>query len=109
MILGVTQKYELRVSFKFKEPSHFSMLRSKLWYNKTETKNIKVAKMVEFILTSDQYPRKINFSQSFSSIILLLFLLGKTDFHKMLLGLKWVFCLGANDKNLGENVAWWHE
>ena len=35
-----------------KEPSHFSMLESKLKYNKTETKTAMVAKMVEFTLTS---------------------------------------------------------
>ena len=31
------------------------MLEAKLWQNKTETKNVKVAKMVEFIKTCDQY------------------------------------------------------
>ena len=44
-----------------KEPSHFSMLESKLSHNKTETKNIKVAKMMEIIKTCDQYPYKFNF------------------------------------------------
>ena len=34
-----------------KEPSHFSMLEAKLWYNKAETKSVKVAKMVKFIKT----------------------------------------------------------
>ena len=28
---------------------HFSILEYKLWHNKTETKNVKVAKMVELI------------------------------------------------------------
>ena len=37
------------------------MLEAKLWHNKTETKNAKVAKMVEFIKTFDQYPRRFNF------------------------------------------------
>ena len=37
-----------------KEPSQFSILESKLWYNRTE--------MVEFIKTCDQYPCKFNFS-----------------------------------------------
>ena len=39
-----------------KEPSHFIMLETKLWHNKTEIKNVKVAKMMEFIKTCDQYP-----------------------------------------------------
>ena len=46
------------------------MLESRLWYNKIETKNVKVAKMMEFIKTYDQYPRKFNFGHFFSSIIL---------------------------------------
>ena len=29
------------------------MLESKLWHNKSETKNVKVAKMVEFIKTCE--------------------------------------------------------
>ena len=49
---------------------NFSRLESKLWHGKTETKNEKVAKMVEFIKTCDQYPRKFNFGHLFSSIIL---------------------------------------
>ena len=32
-----------------KGPSHFNMLEGKLWYSKTLTKNVKVAKMVQFI------------------------------------------------------------
>ena len=44
-----------------KEPSHFSMLETKLWHNKTEIKNVKVAKMMEFIKTCDQYPCRFNF------------------------------------------------
>ena len=35
------------------------MLESKLWYNKTETKNVKVAEIVEFIKTCDQYPQSL--------------------------------------------------
>ena len=31
-----------------KEPSHFSMLESKLRLKKTETENLKVAEMVEY-------------------------------------------------------------
>ena len=37
------------------------MLESKLRYSKTESRNVEVAKMVEFIKTCDQYPRKFNF------------------------------------------------
>ena len=43
------------------------MLESKLWYNRTETKNAMVAKMVESIKTCDQYPCKFNFGHFFSS------------------------------------------
>ena len=46
------------------------MLKAELWHNKTETKNVKVAKMVEFIKTCDQYPRRFNFGNFFNSIIL---------------------------------------
>ena len=45
-------------------------LNLKIMANKTETKNVKVEKMVEFIKTCDQYPRKFNFGHFFSSIIL---------------------------------------
>ena len=34
------------------------MLESELWHNKTGTSNVKVAKMMEFIKTYDQYPSK---------------------------------------------------
>ena len=37
------------------------MLETKLWHNKPDNKNIKVAKMVEFIKTCDQYPCRFNF------------------------------------------------
>ena len=37
------------------------MTESKLWSNKTEIKNVKVAKMVEFLKTCVQYPYKFNF------------------------------------------------
>ena len=33
------------------------MLEAKLWHNKTETKNVNVAKMVKFVKTCDQYFR----------------------------------------------------
>ena len=43
-----------------KEFSRFRMFESKLWHNRTETKNVKVAKMAEFIKACDQYsPRFI--------------------------------------------------
>ena len=57
------------------------MLGSKLKYNRTETKNVKVAKMVEFIKTYDQYPYKFNFGNFFSSTILLPFCWGKIKKH----------------------------
>ena len=37
---------------------------------KTEIKNVKVAKIVKFIKTCDQYRRKFNFGKFFISIIL---------------------------------------
>ena len=37
------------------------MLEAKLWHNKTETKNVKVAKMVQFVKTCKQYPHRFNF------------------------------------------------
>ena len=45
------------------------MLESKLWHNKTETKNVNVAKMVEFIKTYDEFPRRFNFGDLFNSIM----------------------------------------
>ena len=45
------------------------MLEAKLWYNKAEMKNVKVAKMVEFIKTCDQYPRRFNFGIFFNYIM----------------------------------------
>ena len=43
---------------------------NQLWYNKTETKNVKVAKMVKFIKTYTLMPRKFNFGNFFNTIIL---------------------------------------
>ena len=40
-----------------KKPSHSSMLESKAWCKKTETKNLKV----KFTKTCDQHPPKFNF------------------------------------------------
>ena len=44
------------------------MLETKLWHNKIDTKNVKVAKMMEFIKTCDQYPHRFNFDNFFNSI-----------------------------------------
>ena len=95
------------------------MLEAKLWHNKTETKNVKVAKMAEFIKTCDQYPRRFNFGNFFNSIILLpspkphplLILLGKNRSLENAVREEWVisFCLGSNDRNLGEGFASEHE
>ena len=41
------------------------MLEPKPWHNKTETKNLKVANMMEFIRTCDQYPSKFDFGRFF--------------------------------------------
>ena len=63
------------------------MLEAKFWHNKTEIKSVKLAKMVEFIKTYDQYPPRFNFGNFFNSIIILLSLLSareKIDLHKML-------------------------
>ena len=46
------------------------MLEFNLWHNKTETKNVKVAKVVEFIKTCNQYPRRFTFGHFFSFVIL---------------------------------------
>ena len=43
------------------------MIESKLWHNKTEIENEKLAKMVEFIKTCDQIPYKFNFGHFFCS------------------------------------------
>ena len=75
------------------------MLEAKLCHNKTETKNAKVAKMVEFIKTCDQYPRRFKFGHFFNSII--------RPFRKRCLGGIGNFLLpGGNDKILGESFAW---
>ena len=65
------------------------MLESELWHNKTGTSNAKVAKMMEFIKTCDQYPRKFNFGHLFSSIILPLSA-GENRFSKPFFVEKWV-------------------
>ena len=62
------------------------MLEAKLWHNKTETKNVKVAKMMEFIKTCDQYPRRFHFGHFFNSIITPLSAGEKIDLLKTLFG-----------------------
>ena len=81
----------------------FTMPEAKLWYNKTETKNVKVAKTVEFIKTCDQYPCTLNFGNFFNFIILCTFCWGKNRSSEKAAGEDWVtsFCLGDNDKNQG--------
>ena len=79
------------------------MLEAKLWRNKTETNNVKVAKMVEFIKICDQYPRRFNFGNFLNVIILFPHSAGeKKIFRKRCLeGMGNSFCLGGNGKNLG--------
>ena len=56
-----------------KQPSHFSLLESKLCHNKTETKKVKVANGgIRFIKTYDQYFCKFISGPIFGSIVLLL-------------------------------------
>ena len=76
------------------------MLEAKLWYKKTETKNVKVVKMVEFIKTCNQYPRRFNFGNFFNSIIFSLSAEEKSSENAV--QEEWIisFCLGGND-NLG--------
>ena len=83
------------------------MLEAKLWHNKTETKNVKVAKMVEFILTCDQYPRRFKFGNFFNSLILPPFCWGKNRSSENAVREEWVifFCLEGNDKNLVKSFA----
>ena len=60
------------------------MLKAKLLHNKTETKNVNVVKMVKFIKTCGQYPRRFNF---FKSIILPALSAGeKIDLQRTLFG-----------------------
>ena len=51
---------------------------------KQKQKNIKVAKMVEFIKTCEQYLLKFNFGNFFNSILLSPFCWGKIDLQKTL-------------------------
>ena len=100
-----------------KEPSHFSMLEAKLWHNETEIKNVKVAKIVEFIKTCDQYPRRFSFSNFCNSIIIPPspppppFCLGENRSSENAVRQEWVisFCLGGDDENLAQSFAWEHE
>ena len=83
------------------------MLAAKLWHNKTETKSVKVAKMVEFIKTRDQYPCRFNFGTFFNSIIPHSLLLGKNRSLGNAVWEEWIvsFCLRGNDENLGESFG----
>ena len=87
------------------------MLEAKLWHSKTETNNVKVAKMVNFIKTCDQYPRRFNFVNFCYSIILPSLSAGeKYIFRKCCSGGMSNFLLpGGNYKNLGESFGWGHE
>ena len=63
------------------------MLEAKLWHDKTKTKNVKFAKMVEFIKNGDQHPCRFNFDNFFNSIILLTLSARKNvDLQKILSG-----------------------
>ena len=76
----------------------------KLNYGTTKQK----PKMVEFIKTCGQYPRRFIFGIFFYSIILSPpFLLGKNRSSVNAVQKEWVnsFCLGGNDKNLRESFA----
>ena len=77
----------------------------KLNYGKTkQTKKVKVAKMVEFIKTYDQYPCRFNFHNFFNSIILPPpFCWGKNRSSENAVREEWVisFCLGVMTKTWG--------
>ena len=60
------------------------MPEDKLWHNKTETKNVKVAKVVEFIKTCDQYLQYLQLHDPPP------FLLGKIRFSENAVGEEWV-------------------
>ena len=82
-----------------KEPSHFRILEAKLWHSKTETKNLKVTMMVEFIKICDQYARRFNVGNFFNSIILIprpFFCWGKNRSSENAARKEWVIslCLG---------------
>ena len=89
------------------------MLEAKLGHNKTENKNVKVEK-VECIKTWDQYPRRCNFGNFFSSVILPPntpsphFCWGKNRSSENTVQEEWVisFCLGGNNRKRGEHFAW---
>ena len=85
------------------------MLEAKLRHNKIKTKNVKVAKMVEFIRTCDH--TLVGLILVFFSTPLLHFLLEKKKSSENAVREEWVisFCMGDNDKNLGGGFAWRHE
>ena len=79
------------------------MLEAKFWHNNTEIKNVKVEKMVEFIKTYDQYPRRFNFGNFFNSIIILrppppLLSAGEEiDLHKIFFARNGKFCSASEE------------
>ena len=64
------------------------MLESDLWYRKTVNKNVKGAKMMGFLKACYQYPHQFYCGHLFSSLRV------------------FSFCLGDDDKKLGESFAW---
>ena len=87
------------------------MLESKLWYNKTDIKNVKGAKMVEFIKTCDYYPCKFNFGRFFMSIILSFFCWQKIGFPGLLFAGSGEYssAWSGDGKNVGVNFSQGHE
>ena len=83
------------------------MLESKLWYNKTDIKNGKVAKMVEFIKACDHYPCKFNFGCFFMSIIQFTFCWQKIGFPGLLFAGSGEYssAWSGDDKNVGVNFS----
>ena len=89
-----------------KRPSSFSMLKTAACYIKTKNKNVKVTKMVEFIKTCDQIPRRFNFGTFFISIIVCP-PFGKNRSSENAVQEEQVisFFVWGNDKNLWESFA----
>ena len=87
------------------------MLESKLWYNKTDIKSVKGAKMVEFIKTCDYYPCKFNFGRFFMSIILSFFCWQKIGFPGLLFAGSGEYspAWSGDGKNVGVNFSRGHE
>ena len=81
--------------------SYLSMLQSVLCYSKTKTKNMKVAKIVEFIKTCDQYPCRFNFGHFPGQLHNPPFLLEKIDFRNRCSGGIGNFLLPGGEVCLG--------